>query len=89
VFHGDLATRNALVLKKYVVKITDFGMSRKLYDYAAYTKKTQVFHGDLATRNALVLKKYVVKITDFGMSRKLYDYAAYTKKTQVNYYEAY
>ncbi|CAG7692878.1 unnamed protein product [Allacma fusca] len=42
VFHGDLATRNVLVFRKYVVKITDFGMSRKLYDYAAYTKKKQV-----------------------------------------------
>ncbi|CAG7828181.1 unnamed protein product [Allacma fusca] len=42
VIHGDLATRNVLVFKNYVVKITDFGLSRNLYTYAAYTQKNQV-----------------------------------------------
>ncbi|CAG7820834.1 unnamed protein product, partial [Allacma fusca] len=42
VLHGDLATRNVLVFEKYVVKITDFGLSRNLYSCASYTKKSQV-----------------------------------------------
>ncbi|CAG7712736.1 unnamed protein product [Allacma fusca] len=31
VIHGDLATRNVLVFHSQVVKITDFGLSKKLY----------------------------------------------------------
>ncbi|CAG7733757.1 unnamed protein product [Allacma fusca] len=42
VIHGDLATRNVLVFEKHVVKITDFGLSRKLYTRSNYTKKSKV-----------------------------------------------
>lgn len=34
--HRDLAARNCLVGQKYVIKIADFGMSRKLYDRNYY-----------------------------------------------------
>ena len=34
--HRDLATRNCLVGKDFVVKISDFGMSRRLYESAYY-----------------------------------------------------
>ncbi|CAG7731767.1 unnamed protein product [Allacma fusca] len=41
VMHGDLATRNVLVFPNNVVKITDFGLSRKLYNCASYVKTQQ------------------------------------------------
>ena len=34
--HRDLATRNCLVGRDFIVKISDFGMSRKLYESAYY-----------------------------------------------------
>jgi hypothetical protein len=34
--HRDLATRNCLVGKDFIVKISDFGMSRRLYESAYY-----------------------------------------------------
>ena len=34
--HRDLAARNCLVGQKYIIKIADFGMSRKLYDRNYY-----------------------------------------------------
>ncbi|XP_035702625.1 uncharacterized protein LOC110853096 [Folsomia candida] len=39
VLHGDLAARNCLLDGKLSIKITDFGLSRKLYDYGNYVKK--------------------------------------------------
>ncbi|CAG7721891.1 unnamed protein product [Allacma fusca] len=42
VIHGDLATRNVLVFENHVVKITDFGFSRKVYTRSNYTKKSKV-----------------------------------------------
>ncbi|CAG7728155.1 unnamed protein product [Allacma fusca] len=41
VIHGDLATRNVLVFDNNVVKITDFGLSHKLYNYINYTSTKQ------------------------------------------------
>ncbi|CAG7786744.1 unnamed protein product [Allacma fusca] len=41
VIHSDLAARNVLVWDKDVVKITDFGLSRQLYNCANYTKTSQ------------------------------------------------
>jgi hypothetical protein len=41
VIHGDLATRNVLLSERGCCKITDFGLSRKLYDYANYVKTNQ------------------------------------------------
>ncbi len=39
VIHGDLAARNVLLTTKRIAKITDFGLSRRLYDYTSYIKK--------------------------------------------------
>ena len=40
--HRDLATRNCLVGRDYVVKITDFGMSRNLYEESYYRVQGKV-----------------------------------------------
>jgi serine/threonine protein kinase len=42
VVHGDLATRNVLLYDKDCIKISDFGLSRKLYTYSVYKKLKQV-----------------------------------------------
>ncbi|CAG7680012.1 unnamed protein product, partial [Allacma fusca] len=41
VIHGDLATRNVLLFHGDVAKITDFGLSRQIYENTNYTKKNQ------------------------------------------------
>ncbi|CAL8068919.1 unnamed protein product [Orchesella dallaii] len=41
VIHGDLAARNVLLDTNAICKITDFGLSRKLYQYQVYIKKQQ------------------------------------------------
>lgn len=43
VIHGDLAARNVLVFPGFRLKITDFGLSKKLYNYSVhYVKKRSV-----------------------------------------------
>ncbi|CAG7722837.1 unnamed protein product, partial [Allacma fusca] len=42
VVHRDLSTRSILVFQNNVVKITDFGMSRKLYDSPNYVQIEQL-----------------------------------------------
>lgn len=41
VVHADLSTRNVLLASDKTAKITDFGLSRRLYDYTNYVKKQQ------------------------------------------------
>jgi len=41
VVHGDLAARNVLISRSGEAKITDFGLSRKLYSYSGYVKQKQ------------------------------------------------
>jgi len=41
VIHGDLATRNVLIASDDTVRITDFGLSRRLYEYTQYIKTSQ------------------------------------------------
>lgn len=39
VVHADLATRNVLLTVDKIAKISDFGLSRKLYNYSPYVKQ--------------------------------------------------
>ncbi|XP_066304071.1 proto-oncogene tyrosine-protein kinase receptor Ret-like [Branchiostoma lanceolatum] len=39
--HRDLATRNVLVTDRYVMKISDFGLTRDVYEEDAYMKKSK------------------------------------------------
>lgn len=41
IIHADLATRNVLLTGDKSAKITDFGLSRRVYDYTNYVKKQQ------------------------------------------------
>lgn len=60
--HRDLATRNCLVGRDFIVKISDFGMSRNLYESSYYLLQGRVklpirwmacesFHGKFSTRS--------------------------------------
>jgi serine/threonine protein kinase len=42
IIHGDLATRNLLLLNERHVKISDFGLARQLQNYSIYKKNKQV-----------------------------------------------
>ncbi|XP_035711954.1 vascular endothelial growth factor receptor kdr-like isoform X2 [Folsomia candida] len=41
VIHGDLATRNVLLQDNDTAKLSDFGLSRKLYEYSDYVKQSK------------------------------------------------
>jgi len=42
VVHGDLATRNTLLQNRNIVKISDFGLARRVNYCSIYTKKSKV-----------------------------------------------
>jgi len=42
VIHGDIAARNILVFSPMTVKLTDFGLSRRLHNYTNYIMNTSV-----------------------------------------------
>lgn len=39
IMHGDLAARNILISDNYVAKISDFGLSKSMYDNTQYKKQ--------------------------------------------------
>ncbi|XP_035702786.1 vascular endothelial growth factor receptor kdr-like isoform X2 [Folsomia candida] len=41
VIHGDIAARNILLYTRDLAKLTDFGLSRRLYEYTNYIKQGQ------------------------------------------------
>jgi serine/threonine protein kinase len=41
VVHADVAARNVLLTSDQTAKLTDFGLSRRLYEYTQYVKKNQ------------------------------------------------
>jgi len=45
VVHGDLATRNILLSSPTDIKVTDFGLSRKIYDYRTYARGAEEVRG--------------------------------------------
>ena len=42
IIHGDLAARNVLLKDQSTVKLTDFGLSKKLYMYSIYNRSDEV-----------------------------------------------
>jgi len=42
IIHGDLALRNILLNANLDIKISDFGLSKKLYEYSQYVRKNKV-----------------------------------------------
>lgn len=62
VIHSDLATRNVLVFEGMTVKITDFGLSKNLYESSFYSRRhQQVQKNDLEER----LHDKCVKVENF------------------------
>lgn len=40
VIHGDLAARNVLINDSFIAKVGDFGLSKHIFQYSTYQKKT-------------------------------------------------
>jgi serine/threonine protein kinase len=43
IIHSDIATRNVLLMDRNIVKITDFGLSKRMSDYQEYVRNNQEF----------------------------------------------
>jgi tRNA A-37 threonylcarbamoyl transferase component Bud32 len=60
VIHGDLAARNVLLAYGRIAKITDFGLSRKLYQYTNYVSKQDVSLQTLKLR--VLAKSFILRV---------------------------
>jgi len=50
--HRDLAARNVLIATHKVIKVSDFGLSRDVYEGDAYLKTSKVSQGHLLVFSA-------------------------------------
>lgn len=55
VVHADLAARNILLDNNFAAKISDFGLSRKLYYYTQYIKNRSVIFNETYLNSGLSL----------------------------------
>jgi serine/threonine protein kinase len=55
IIHADLAARNVLINSSLQAKVSDFGLSKKLYESSNYTKKSKV-------RSLLIIGKDRLKL---------------------------
>lgn len=55
--HRDLAARNVLVAEGRKMKISDFGLSRDVYEEDSYVKRSKVKKRDGEVRNLLYLQQ--------------------------------
>lgn len=51
VIHGDVAARNVLLCSESHAKLTDFGLSRRLYEYTVYKKIHEVCIIEISVQN--------------------------------------
>jgi serine/threonine protein kinase len=54
IVHGDLATRNLLLMDVNHLKITDFGLAKQLKRYSVYIKQRPKDHQEVDNHDAII-----------------------------------